>query len=222
MKKVILTLFISMGALVSYAQSSQLHVGFGFPNGSFGDDDASSSKSGFAATGLNFGYKYYAPLSALENLSFIFSIDAFYNDFQSDFKDNLEDKNPNVDITFSKYINLPVTVGLGYAIPLSETVHLYGEGGLGTNYSWITPQTAEYSGNESEVTYTPEFKFCYTLEGGILINDKYTIGLKYNQLGDYKYKYKQKYTTGSSSNTSKGRISKLPISLISLSAGIKF
>ena len=106
------------------AQNSQFHVGLGFPNGRFGDDDKSSSKSGYAAMGFNIGYKYYKPLTA-PNLSFVFTIDAFYNDLQGDRKDYWEDKYSDVDFTFSKYINAPVTVGLNYFFPLTETVKVY-------------------------------------------------------------------------------------------------
>lgn len=212
----------SFGA--SYAQNSQFHLGVGFPSGHFGEDDKKSDKSGYAATGFNLGYKHYTPLNTpgFPNLSFVFSMDLFYNDLQSDRKDYWEDNNKNVDFSFSKYINAPVMGGLSYTVPLNEIVGIYGEVGLGANISWLTPQKVEWSNTEVKTTYTVAFNFAYAFEGGILIRNKYTIGLRYNNLGTYKYKYKQVTESGSNKDTVKGKDVKQPVSLLALTAGIKF
>jgi len=224
MKKTLFILIIMvMGTyIVSNAQkNSQFHIGFNFPNGRFGDDDKNSSKSGYAAMGFNIGYKHYIPLST-PNLSFVFSLDAFYNDIQSDRKDYWEDRYPSVDFNFSKYINAPAMASLNYTYPLTETLDIYGEGGLGLNCSWMTPDVYESGNTEIKTTYTVAFNLCYGLEAGIVIKDKFTVGLKYNQLGTYKHKYKQVTTNGSSKDTDKGKLNKQPISMLTLTAGIKF
>jgi hypothetical protein len=220
MKKTIIIFSVLAGlAITAQAQFSQFHVGLAFPSGKFAEDitlSSSSSQSntvdiaanafnafergnGFAATGFTVGYKYYSPLS-VQNLSWVFGIEAFYNGLNSDLKDNIEDAfnklDVDIDITYPAYINFPVTIGLNYAVPLSgEKIKLYGEAALGINYSIMTNGSANYEYNKNIYDYEGKFKFtsefgvAYGLEGGLFINEKYSIGLRYNNLGSYKYKY---------------------------------
>ncbi|MDR2086964.1 MAG: hypothetical protein LBP72_07280, partial [Dysgonamonadaceae bacterium] len=147
MKKVfVLVLFLVSCVSVMNAQFSQFHVGVALPQGDFGDGDVDDDEPfgdgvGFAATGFNVGYKYYNPLSA-KNLSLVFALDVFYNGLNSDVKDDFEDAEDAADGDFEyslpAYLNIPVTLGLNYAHPLSSTIDLYGEVALGFNFSKIT------------------------------------------------------------------------------------
>jgi hypothetical protein len=226
MKKVVILFSVFMGlAMMAQAQFSQFHVGFGFPQGKFADGNEKTDEltdgKGFAAMGFTIGYKRYNPLS-VENLSWVFSIDVFYNGLNSDYKDAVEDNNWQ-DITYPMYFNFPATFGLNYAIPINgENLKIYGEMGLGANFSMITNFSLGDRPNyqDMEIKITPAFKFAYGLEGGLFINKKYTIGLRYNNFGSYKYKYETDYET---SETKKGKYNKaLPITNISLSAGVLF
>lgn len=225
MKKII-TLVCLLMCLVTMAsaQFSQFHAGLSFPTGKFGDGDYASdlmSKGkGFAAMGLTAGYKYYSPL-AIENMSWVFGIEAFYNGLNSDGKDGLED-NSFRDLRYPMYFNFPLTFGLNYAIPLQSGLKLYGEVGVGGNFS--LPTNLSYSDSDSyqDMTYkfTSTFGFAYRVEGGIFISDKYSLGLSYNNLGSYKYKYKVEYESKSSD---KGKFGKaLAITNISLCFGFLF
>jgi hypothetical protein len=227
MKKTAIIFSILMSlATVTQAQFSQFHVGLAFPSGKFADgeeiDDILARGKGGAATGFTAGFKYYSPLAA-KNLSFVFGIEAFYNGLNSDVKDDVEDYSGFDDITFPMYFNFPVTVGLNYAVPLQESIKLYGEAAVGGNFSM--PTTMKYADpvdnrQEMDFVFTSMFSFSYALEGGIFINDKYCIGLRYNNLGSYKYKFEVEYQDNSDR---KEKLSKaIPITNLSLCVGVLF
>jgi hypothetical protein len=206
------------------AQFSQFHGGIGFPSDRFADGDYFSDVlaqgRGMAALGFTAGFKLYNPLS-VENLTWVFGIEAFYNGLNQDAKDGLEEKGFD-DVTFPVYFNFPVTFGLNYAIPLQENVKLYGEAAVGGNFSMPTKLDFADSGNYQEMTYkfTPIFGFAYGLEGGLFLNGKYSIGLRYNNLGSYKYKYEIDYEVKSTDKEKFGKA--LPITVVSLCLGLLF
>lgn len=225
MKKVLLIFTVLLGiAAGAQAQFSQFHVGLAFPTGKFGDgderrDDLTDGK-GFAAMGFTIGYKRYNPVN-VENLSWVIGIQAFYNGLNSDYKDEAEDDWN--DVTFMKYLNLPVTAGLNYAFPLAAGIKLYGEGALGMNFSMPTKYSlADSRSNyqDVDIKVTPQFGFAYALEGGVFINNKYSVGLRYNHLGTYKYKYEVDYETASSTKEKYDKA--LPITNLTLCFGFLF
>jgi hypothetical protein len=226
MKKTILIFSVMVGlATATQAQFSQFHAGFSFPSGKFGDGNIKTESmgdgKGFAATGFTVGYKQYTPL-AVENLTWVFGIEAFANSLNSDAKDYYDDAGWD-DIVFPWYINLPVTLGLNYSIPLNgEDLKIYGEAAIGANFSMPTKfSLADKSGyDDMEYTFTPAFGFAYGLEGGLFIKKKYSIGLRSNNLGSYKYKYEIDYETHDDKKDKFDR--KLPITSISLCVGILF
>jgi hypothetical protein len=222
-KLVIMSLLAGM-ATMAQAQFSQFHIGLAFPSGKFADGEYASDVlqygKGFAATGFTLGYKYYSPL-AVENLTYVFGIEAFYNGINSDAKDGLDDEDYD-DVTFPKHLNFPVTVGLNYAIPLQENLKLYGEAAVGGNLSM--PTKIAYSGSDRfydySLKFTPAFDLAYGLEGGLFINNKYSVGLRYNNLGSYKYKYEIDSDGSEAINERFGKA--LPVINVSLCVGLLF
>jgi hypothetical protein len=210
-----------------HAQFNQFHAGLTLPNGKFADgdekkDDITDGK-GFAATGFTIGYKHYGPLASTEGLSWVFGIEAYYNGLNSDYKDYTEDDFwDDGDVTFPVYLNFPVTIGLNYAAPLNEKIKLYGEVVGGANYSMPTNFNFEDKQGYQDMEYkiTAAFGFTYALEAGLFIQNKYSIGLRYNNLGSYKYKYKIDYETNSSVKEKFDKA--LPITNVSLAFGILF
>ena len=226
MKKTVFILGI-LTSLASFAQAqfSQFHVGGAFPTGKFGDGVAGSDNilgggKGFAQAGFTIGFKHYGKLS-IENLSWVFALQGFYNGINSDYKDYLEDMGFK-DVSFPRYLNFPATVGINYAYPIAETVKLYGEAAVGANFSMPTKtKLRDRSGyQDMEYKITPKFGFAYGLEGGMFIKDKYSLGLRYNNLGSYKYKYEAHYEN---SDVKKYKFDRsLPITSVSLCAGVLF
>lgn len=212
MKRALLLFLISANAIFMLnAQSSQFNIGLVFPSGDFSD---------YAATGFNAGYRYYSPLS-VSNLSLVYGIDVFFNDLSSDQKDYLENNNSSYDITFRKYLNVPVTIGLNYVFPVNENVGIFGEAGLGLNCSFMTNQVFKHNSSSYKETikYDPGFNLSYGLKGGLLIQEKFMISLGYNNFGSYKYKYKR---TTSENKKSKGKTGRYSVSDIALGFGIRF
>lgn len=230
MKKVFLSFALLMASAVSVvnAQSSQIHIGGAFPAGKFGQGKEQTQTPydngvGFAATGLNAGYKFYTPVA--DKLSLLFGIDIFYNGLNADYKEELEDNQyPDADVTFPAYINIPVTAGLNYTYPLNNKFSIYGEGFVGLNYASATTFKAEDENEETTRTFESAFTFTYGLEGGITINNKYTIGLRYISLGSHKFKMTTKtdYGSGNVDKTERKFKKALPISNIALTVGYKF
>jgi hypothetical protein len=222
---------------------SQFHVGLTFPQDDFGDDSFNEGRFGGAATGFNIGYKHYSPLS-IQNLYLVWGLEVYYNGLQSDWKEDVEDANASADITFPTYWNIPLTVGLSYFHPLGNDIDFYVEGAIGVNYSKITNYTAEkefikydydqkkdiVSIDRNQKKYDPAFLLCYGLEAGLSFSDRYTIGLRYSQLGSKKFKWNNTYTTEyyddgtlNEESRNKGKFKPaLSINTLSLNFGVKF
>ena len=240
MKKIVVVFCILICFVsITQAQFSQFHVGLGIPTGKFADGDETKDNpldggKGFAAKGFTVGYKLYFPLN-IENFSGVFGIEALYNGLNSDMKEFIEED--ATDVTFMKYLNFPATIGINYSFLIKDNVKMYGEAAIGANYSMLTKLSAEFEWNDYQYgvtegvtyTFTPILGFTYALEGGFFINNKISIGLRYNNLGSYKFKYKEKTTEYSDyndrrySDTESGRFKKaLPITTLSLCVGVLF
>ena len=125
---------------------------------------------------------------------------------------------------------------MNYVIPLKENIKLYGEAAIGGNFSMVTKMggylnETNYGGSkdyDDKTTYTPALGFAFGLECGVFINEKFSIGLRYSNLGSYKYKYKHNreeiYQNGESIPSSdEGKYSKaLSITNISICLGLLF
>jgi opacity protein-like surface antigen len=226
MKKLFLMLLIAGSTVAVSAQSSQAHLGVTFPGGDFGDA---------AGTGFNVGYKYYKPLS-VQNLSLVFGLDFNYNGVNSDIKDRMtkemdEDKEAgfidDYELTFSKYINIPLTVGVNYTYPVNETLHAYGEFALGLNASIMTADETTRkrgsSSSKSEESFSSSFGVGFGLEAGVLVKERYNIGLRYNQLGSHKYKYEHtSIAYDGTKYTSDGKTDSFSLNNVSIVFGIRF
>jgi hypothetical protein len=201
------------------------------PQGKFSDNSTnrvvwlnSDGASSGAGTGFGIGYKLLSPLTS-DGLYWTFSINAFYNDLSSDTKSDLDDKFVNYDnYNVPKYLDVPLMVGLQFERNIAEQLALYVEAGIGANILKITNYSFENSNSTTTITYKPAVSLAYKLGGGIVINNKYSIGLTYMDLGSYKIKYNRTYepTTGDTQRTDGKLSKKLPVSLLNLTVGFRF
>lgn len=235
MKKDFLFIAIFIFCLSAFAQaqtdasksngSFQFHLGLAFPQSDLVDDsyddDALYKGSGNASMGLNLGIKYYSPLKPT-GLSLVFSMDFLFNPLSKDFRDQYEKDSDGEDITFPKYINIPILGGLNYKIPVSEKLSLFGEGGIGLNILKITNFKSKSDSYELSEKYSPSSKLGYALCGGVLIQDKYSIALSYFGLGSHKSKYKWEQTGNGYTNKGDDKFERsLDIKELTLTFGIK-
>ena len=84
-----------------------------------------------------------------------------------------------VDVTFYKYMNIPLTAGLHYTYKANSQVSLFGELGVGADFLKVTNMTAEANGQKVEMVFDLSTQFAYTVGGGLQFNDKYLLGLHY-------------------------------------------
>lgn len=191
-KLIVLALIFCISNAYLSGQSTGLFVaGFSFPQGDFADDDyydAIFDGAGYAGTGIMLGLKTYTPMR-MEGLSAMFNLSILYNPMHKDFKDEFED-DWDEDATFPKYLNLPVMAGLNYQYPVMDQFTLFGEAGLGLNVLWITNFSIKDDDYKSVYSFTPSLKIGYTIGGGVVIQEKYTISLNYLGLGSHKCKFK--------------------------------
>jgi hypothetical protein len=188
----------------------QLHGGVFLPQGDFDD---------VAATGYNLGFKVYKPISSVDGLSWFVGADALYNGLDKDFKKALVEETKIEDFdsyTLPVFLNVPITGGVNYAYKINNKLSIYGEVAAGLNFSKFTDISTSDSDKTSSIKFNIATSFSYGSEVGVLLSNKYTIGIRYYNLGSYKYKEK------SSVENSDEIMPKLSISGTSLTFGILF
>lgn len=230
MKKLLFFSLLFFSVLTLNAQArSELQVGLVSPTGDFGDDDEDdaiydgSGGSGGAATGFHVGYKYLSPINE-NGLFWTLNANFFYNGLNSDWKDDLEEAYEDYDdYSLPKYINIPVLVGLQYERPVADNIAVFGEAGVGLNLLKLTNWSASADDYEFTTTFKSSFGLAYKIGAGIVLRDKYTIGLSYNGLGSHKVKYEWEGEYDGDSESEDGKFKKaLSVSTFNISLGVRF
>lgn len=164
-----------------------LSIGASIPTGDFADDDDAG-----AGVGLNIGLKYLYPLNQ-NGLGLYFSTDFNFNGLKQDLRDDLED-NSDIDVKFSKFINIPITTGLNYSYNANENVSLFSSVGVGLNFLKITDMELEFdSSNKATTSFDLSTQLAYKIGVGAVFNNKYIIGIHYNGLGNHSIKGETEY-----------------------------
>ena len=174
--------------------SFSYHFGASVPSGKFADDDEDdffldeNGRSGGAGLGLNFGVQYVYPLST-NGLGLFVGADITYNPLGKSIRDDIEDGyDADTDITFPKYLNIPLSGGLHYTLKVNDKVSLFGKGGLAVNFLKVTNWKEEDSGLDDLVEkYDLATKLGYTLGGGLVLNDKIELGITYMGIGKHEF-----------------------------------
>jgi opacity protein-like surface antigen len=192
------------------------HFGLAIPTGNFADDIG--TRSGSAGLGLNLGIQYLYPLSE-NGLSLFAGLDLNYNGIKKSSRDDIEEEyDSDVDLTFSKYLNIPVSGGLHYTYVLNEKVSLYGKGGLAASFLKMTNMKVTYGNEEAISKFDMSTNLGLTLGGGLILSDKIDIAITYWGLGEHEIKGEVEYD----GDTEKLDRYKLDDSLFTLTVGFKF
>ena len=226
MKKTALYLVsLTFAVLISTNTFSQgafsIHAGTAIPLSDFGDDNLNSDEAGGAAIGFNFGGKYqYQIIEA--GLGLYLGANLNYNGLKKSVKDDIEqtftDMTTNVDITYYKHLNIPVTAGLYYAYKANESLSLFGELGLGVDFLKITDMKMEANGQELKFNFKAKSQMAFEFGGGLLIQDKYIFELNYCGLGKHKVSGEILYDGGTEDLGDYDQ----KVSLLTISLGYKF
>jgi len=201
-----------------YSQSAfSINVGASFPLSDFGEDDLDDDDAGLAGRGLCLGTKFLFPIND-KGLGLYFGADLNYNPLNSEVRDDIEDElGIDQDVTFRKYINIPVTGGLTYSFSGNQNVSFFCDLGIGFNYLKITDEVYDEGNDEGKMIFDPSTQLAYKIGGGLLLNDKWRIGLHYNGLGEHDVEGKYKWTD---SGTENFKLGDLKVSLLTLTLGI--
>lgn len=181
---IVITIFLAGNV---YSQGGfSVHAGPAFPLSDFGDDDLfNDDDAGGAGVGINLGGKYIYKLND-KGLGLYLDVDFILNGLKSSVKDDIEDDmGSGMDITYMKYINVPITAGLHYAFNANEKFALFADLGIGADFLKVTKMTLEEDNEELAINYDLSTQLAYKFGVGLLISDKYLIGLHYNGLGKH-------------------------------------
>jgi opacity protein-like surface antigen len=219
---VVLTFAVFMSSNTFSQGGFSIHAGTAIPISDFGDDDLNNEEGGGAAIGFNFGAKYQYQLNE-SGLGLYLGANLNYNGLKKSLKDDMQElyddmAGVDVDINFTKYLNIPVTAGLYYAYKANESVSLFGELGLGVDFLNMTDMKLEASGGEIKFKHKTKSQLAYEFGGGLMIQDKYIIELQYCGLGKHNVSTKMEYDGGSEDFGD----SDLKVSLLTVSLGFKF
>jgi hypothetical protein len=214
MKKLFIFALILIGSYsASKAQGYfQLHVGPSFPLSDFADDNMDNDHSGGAGIGFNLGGKYLYQINT-NGLGLFIGADFNYNGLKSSVKDDLENSfgsSGNIDIKYYKYINVPLLAGLNYTVYANEQI-------AGPDFLKMTNMTVEADNEKVELNFKLSTQLGYKIGGGLLINDKYVVGLDYLGLGGHSIKGEMQYN----GDTQDLDNLKQKVSLLTLTFGIK-
>ncbi|MCF8371342.1 MAG: hypothetical protein K9H64_06955 [Bacteroidales bacterium] len=173
-----------------------LHFGPSFSMGDFGDDDIDDDDAGLAGTGFGAGLKYVYPLTD-NGLGLFGGLDVILNPIAKDAQDDIEDfAGSTSEFTFPKYINLPISAGLDYTFKANDQVSLFGQAGISLSLLKMTDFIWEEEGDDDyEEKYDLSTTLGFNIGGGLIINDKVEIGLKYFGLGEHDMEGEYEYGT---------------------------
>ena len=146
-----------------------------------------------------------------------------FNGVKNSVKDDVEDRlsdllGTDVDISFYKYINIPVTAGLNYEFKANDQISLFGDLGIGVDFFKVTNMEIEADGEKVENSFDLSTHLAYKIGGGLLIQDKYMVSLHYNALGNHSVSGESKYDGVTEDLGSED----LKVNLLTLTFGIKF
>ncbi|MBN2415028.1 hypothetical protein JXO52_04265 [bacterium] len=154
-----------------------VYAGLSLPSGDFGDDrmEEDALLSGFARTGFGALAEYDKQLDS-PGLAWVSGIAVMFNGFDTD---ALPDGDSD-EINAGSWIILPAMTGLRYATEVSSGTLLYGIGQIA--FSLISAPDIDIENTEIKMGSATTLGF--VLGGGVMLNNRINIGLRYFLLGE--------------------------------------
>ena len=220
MKKLLLsmTAFIAVFLLCGNAFSQNylsLHGGAAFPLGVFANDEIENDDAGGAGVGFCVGGDY--TFNVYKGLGVFLGAEFNYNGLKKSVRDEYEDSYSsyfmNPDITFYRYINIPLIIGVDYTLKANDLISFYGDLGVGLDLLKITNMTIEETGMKMTTEFDMANQFAYKAGAGILLKDRWSLGVYYNGLGKHKIRGESKLGGYSQDFDYKQQVSLLTVAL---------
>jgi hypothetical protein len=140
-------------------------------------------------------------------------------------KDMFEDEDVDVNVDAGNWINIPVMTGIKYQLKGSSNMSFYGMAQAGLNFVKgpkieINSSVSDYDVKET-ITWDFTSSFGFSIGGGIILNEKYAIGIRYLMLGEPDIKTTAKISINGETEEVKDK-KEQPISILLLTVGIRF
>lgn len=199
--------FLSWG----FAQSSfTFKAGPAIPYGDFVNKNPSNYDAARAGLGLNLGVSYQYRLFN-SGLSLLAGIDIFHNPVSDEFNEETRADYDNTfgnnyEITFQRYITIPLSVGLEYRFNADGNLAVYAQGRLSANYFKITDLYIVAIGQSLNYSAEPATSLGLQLGLGIVINQRVDIGFSLYNLGEYMVDIEFKSLLGVVNDTNKYKV----------------
>ncbi len=181
--------------LAGYSQRPfNFHAGMALPLGGFANDDAvidfeKETENCGAAVGFTAGVQMVFPLSE-EGLGLFAGLDLSWNAMKKKVRDELKKEidEPDADITFPNYFNIPISAGLNYKFPVNENTVLFLRLGGLYNIFKMTDLTVTMDNEKATFTVETSKKPGFLAGAGAYLNEKISVNLSYYGMGKHPVK----------------------------------
>jgi len=215
--KLALILLLYLNTLTAQNNSDFiLRIGAAMPILEFANSQIDNKNIGGAMIGVNLGLKWETTFRT--GLGLFTATDIFYNSLTSDVRDEYESILNPQDITYSKYINLPLTAGISYRFMPRKPTSVFTSLGLVGNYLLLTEFIFESDNEDLRVVFEPTPNFGFKFSGGIIIDYDVEIEFSYYHLGKYNVAAASVNSLGDYNITS----IKQKVDVITLTLGVRF
>ncbi len=229
MKKVVKKLAVCLSGLLMGCQlhaqvGLEIHAGTTMPLGSWAQAKANPNENKIligAAPGFNAGISYTYPIGN-SGLGIQAGVDFNMNGLQTSFKNDLKKDLDGAEISFHKFMNVPITAGINYKYKINKTVGIFTNAGLGMNIMKATDLTYNGQGYSGEITFKPTLAFAGKLGGGLLLFDRFTVGAHYCYLGAHAPEITQRVTVYGFSVQDQEKFDKENLHSLMISLGVSF
>jgi hypothetical protein len=230
-KTIVLFLFGIISIQVQAQNHFSAHVHIAPPVGNFkmasdffGSIDH-ADPLGYAGIGIGVGFEYRHPLGD-KGLQGFLALDCFRNPIRRAWKKaynlTLED---DETIKYSSYYNIPITLGIHYPKEIKENLSLFLQlGGVFDILKVSHSKKIDISGvgtHTKKETFAPSISFGSHFRAGMIINERYIVGIGYKSLGIHSIEKTYLYIDPFVEETTMSFVQK-GIAIMNITLGINF
>lgn len=216
----LLTIVPACNTMVAQGHLS-VQVGNAVPVKDFASDNFNNEYAAGTTVGISAEIKYLYAFKD-SGLQFSLSLGLNINSLKQSTKNHLEgvfeEKGLFIETDYYKFINIPLLIGVNLPIRLNYNAALWFESAMGIDVLQITPLNIYNSSCNGKITFKPSLQFACAIGGGIVLLEKYTVGLYLQNLGKHQPASKIALNHASTEPTN----IKVHIYLLSLKFGIIF
>ncbi len=185
--------FITLSCSVFGQQYLIAHGGISLPFSDYGDVNVNNDMATGANIGINADIFYTYPLSSY-GLGLYTEAGVNFNGLKKDYKGQMDNYYSlgglldlsSADITYSKYLSFPFSVGANYTHFIDRDLSVYGHIGIAGNILKITKAKIKTNDNTYPTNYDMSFGSGIKIGFGVIYKDNITLTLNMFTLGAHK------------------------------------